>query len=186
MSWDPSPGQRKVVFVCIVLALAAVGVYLTAPGLFGDGSDGRSSVAAPTTAGSADRVGESTPAGVSPSASATISTPSPSEPELPDSGPYEKTVLRFARGFTNTERSAEAWHDAVAPYCTTELAKALSYTDPETVPDGEPTGKTRPVAMGETSVQVEVPLDSGTSILVTVVADDEGYAVSDVRPGEAG
>lgn len=182
MSWDPSPAQRKVVFVCIVLALAAVGIYLTAPGLFGGRPEGRSSAASPTTA-AADRVGET--AGASPSASAYVPTPSPS-PQLPDSGPYEKTVLRFAHGFTNTDRSAEAWHDAVAPYCTTELAKALSFTDPETVPDGQPTGTTRPVGMGETSVQVEVPLDSGTSILVTVVTDDGGYAVSDVRPGAAG
>lgn len=176
MSWDPSPGQRKLVFALTVVVLAAVGVYLTAPGLFGGGSSGREPAAEPAGAGTA---ATETPAGrpASPTpSSTTTSTPSPA--------PHRDMVLRFARAFTSTDRSADAWHEAVAPYCTPALADALSYTDPRTVPHGSPTGATRLAGTGETAVEVAVPLDSGTRLLVTVVQAGKGYAVSDVRPGD--
>lgn len=188
---NPTPGQRMAVFACVVVALAAVGVYLTAPGLFGGGSQERppgGSAASPSTRAAApvpqdDSPRQSPPGpGASATATPTASASTRPTPAVSPSATYTKVVLRFARTFTRTDRSAEEWHDAVARYCTRDLAHALSYTDPRTVPHGSPTGDTRLVGTDENAVQVAVPLDSGASILVTVTRGDGDYTVSDVRP----
>lgn len=192
MSWDPNPAQRKLLFAGIVVALAAIGVYLTAPSLFGRHSRDPSSttregrIREPVSAGepgSRDSPSAMAPDTASPRSSPPdVAQPTPTIP--PSEAPYAKTVLRFTRAFTDTDRSADAWHKAVARYCTPALAEALSYTAPRAVPEGKPTGDMMLVQTGDNVVQVAVPLDSGRRILVTVTSVGEGYEVSDVRPGD--
>lgn len=178
MSWEPSPPQRKLLFACTVVVLTAVGIYLTAPELFGAGDPGRRTPAPNAPGAVAEPPRDGRPSGATRSAA----TPSPSAAESTVLPAYTKTALSFMRAFTDTGRSADAWHDGVARHSTADLADGLAHTDPESVPEGAPTGRTRVLSTGETGAEIAVPLDSGTRIVVTVTSVGRGYAVSDVRP----
>ena len=102
-----------------------------------------------------------------------------------DSQPYVDSAVRFVDAWSTTRdgETAAQWHERVSKLTTPELAAALRETDPETLPNSPPSGSPKLRYVAADSGQVAVPLEDGSSVLVTVVAASRStWQVSDVQP----
>jgi hypothetical protein len=105
--------------------------------------------------------------------------------QVPDAQPFVTAAVDFVWvwGHLDPGESERDWHRAVNERATTELATALDLTDPKALPNARPLGTPTVKALTSTSTLVLVPLDSGSSVLVTVVADDDNtWLVQDIQP----
>ena len=69
------------------------------------------------------------------------------------------------------------WLSGLRPYTTDEYLGVLSGVDPANIPATRVTGETRPVRVAARSLQVEVPTD-GLTLLVLVVDTESGWRVA--------
>jgi hypothetical protein len=104
---------------------------------------------------------------------------------LPDAQPYVDAAVRFVDAWSvkPAGETAAAWHERVTKLTTPELSAALKTTDPETLPGSPPSGSPVVRYIAQDSGQVAVPLENGSSVVVTVVAGSRSsWLVSDVQP----
>ena len=106
--------------------------------------------------------------------------------DLPAAAPFVDAAVTFARAWATLPEGATAaqWRETLRPLVTSDLATGLALTDPATLPGGTPTGTPTLRFLAASSALVEVPLSTGSSVLVTVVDDATGVRVSDVQPAE--
>jgi hypothetical protein len=105
-------------------------------------------------------------------------TPSP----LPLSAAPDEAVEVAARWSAAWVRpragtTAQVWLQRLRPSTTDEYLGVLSGVDPTNIPATRVTGEPRPVRVAASSVQVEVPTDALT-LLVLVVETDDGWRVA--------
>jgi hypothetical protein len=102
----------------------------------------------------------------------------------PDAGPAVQAALAFTRAWASKPASstAEQWRQAVSPLATPELVRGLAVTDPGALPGGAPTGDPTIRFVSVSSALIEVPLSTGTRVLVTVVLVNGHWLASDVQP----
>lgn len=74
--------------------------------------------------------------------------------------------------------TAEQWRAGLSALTTAEYLGLLQTVDPSNIPATRVTGAPRPVRVSPQSVQVEVPTDA-TTLIVLVVGTDAGWRVSD-------
>jgi hypothetical protein len=107
--------------------------------------------------------------------------------QVPDSQPYVDTAVRFVDAWS-VKRKGDTdadWHDRVSKLSTPELAAALKETDLEALPGSPPSGAPKVRYVAEDSGQVAVPLEDGSTVLVTVVAASRStWQVSDIQPDQ--
>ncbi|HEX2808425.1 MAG TPA: hypothetical protein VHN80_19860, partial [Kineosporiaceae bacterium] len=76
----------------------------------------------------------------------------------------------------------EQWRRSVDPLATPDLVRGLAVTDPAALPGGAPAGDPTIRFVSVSSALIEVPLSSGTRVLVTVVLVNGHWLASDVQP----
>jgi hypothetical protein len=103
---------------------------------------------------------------------------------VPGTGPAVQAALAFTRVWASKPASdtADEWRAALRPLATPELARGLAITDPSTLPGGGPSGRATVRFVATSSALIEVPLSSGSSVLVTVVVVGGRWLASDVQP----
>jgi hypothetical protein len=104
---------------------------------------------------------------------------------VPDAKPYVDAAVRFVDAWSvkPAGETRAAWHERVSKLATPELSAALEATDPETLPGSPPSGSPVVRYIAQDSGQVAVPLEDGSSVVVTVVAGSRSsWLVSDVQP----
>ncbi|MGQ0573745.1 MAG: hypothetical protein ACT4RN_06005 [Pseudonocardia sp.] len=171
--WPLRSPARLAVTSVLVVALAvglSVGV-----GALGGGGD------APAT-----RVG-ATPTPVRPAPAAPSPTALPPVAELtPSSLPLSRApeaAMQVARRWSaawlrpRAGVGTEEWLDGMRPYTSEEYLGVLAAVDPANIPATRLTGEPRPVRVAPRSVQVEVPTDALT-LLVLVVDTEDGWRVA--------
>ena len=104
----------------------------------------------------------------------------------PDAGPAVQAALAFTRAWASKPASStdEQWRQSVSPLATPELVRGLAVTDPGALPGGAPTGDPTIRFVSVSSALIEVPLSTGTRVLVTVVQVNGHWLASDVQPVE--
>lgn len=128
MSWNPSPGQRRVAFAGTVVVLAAAGVYLTFPGFRPD----QTAHGAPRPAATRSVAAAVTPTptdSASPRASARASaSPTPEETSARDrkSSDARRLLPLPASDLTDAARAAERFVAAYTTYRYDESARAYA------------------------------------------------------------
>lgn len=118
-------------------------------------------------------------------ASSALSVQERTTAQVPDAQPFVTAAVDFVRvwGHLDHGQSEQDWHRAVDERATSELAKALDLADPNSLLDALPSGTPTVKALTSTSALVLVPLDSGSSVLVTVITDDgDTWLVQNVQP----
>jgi hypothetical protein len=116
---------------------------------------------------------------------ATSTTQEQATAQIPDAQPFVTAAVEFVRvwGHLDPGQSEQDWHRAVDELATPELAAALDLTDPASLPDALPSGTPTVKALTSTSALVLLPLDSGSSVLVTVITDDgDTWLVHNIQP----
>jgi hypothetical protein len=147
---------RRLAVGCVVLL---TGLLFGGSLLFGNGA-GAHQTAAPT---------------------ATAATPAA---QVPDADPYVKAAVAFVQQWSRLKpgETATQWQARLVPLTTSDLAEALKTTDPAQLPGVGPQGEPVVRYVAQSSALIAVPLSDGSSVLVTVVAGDQGTQVSDVQP----
>lgn len=170
-------------FLCVVLALAAVvGIVAGIGALRGPGAGG-ATVAAP--GGSLTPTpGSSTTGRTGPATTPTVLPPvSPLTPiSLPLSAapsPALSVAARWAAAWVNHPpgTTSEQWIDRLRPFTTEEYLGVLGGVDPANVPASQVTGEPQAVRVAARSVQVQVPTNALT-LVVLVVATEDGWRVA--------
>jgi hypothetical protein len=102
----------------------------------------------------------------------------------PDAGPAVQAALAFTRAWASKPASVtdEQWRRSVDPLATPDLVRGLAVTDPAALPGGAPAGDPTIRFVSVSSALIEVPLSSGTRVLVTVVLVNGHWLASDVQP----
>lgn len=85
---------------------------------------------------------------------------------------WSKAWVRPAAGLT-----AQQWLDGLRPLTTDEYLGVLGAVDPANIPATRVTGSPRPVQVAARSVQVQVPTD-GPTLLMLVVSTESGWRVA--------
>ncbi|MQA85354.1 MAG: hypothetical protein GEV03_12190 [Streptosporangiales bacterium] len=204
MSWDPTPGQRKLAFAGVVVALAVAGVYFTLP-TFRPGEDAEQ---APAPA--------SAVTGAPPAASPTGSPTSSADLEalLPMSSEEMAAAIEVARRFTAAyttyrhDEDSAAYRRRLEPYVTDPIAGEIGRGASGAPAGREDLAREQVVVTSAASVEGTrlVSADSVVAIVradqtitstkgttqadqrlaVTVIGGDGGWKVSNVAPAEAG
>jgi hypothetical protein len=108
----------------------------------------------------------------------------------PDAEQATQAALAFTRAWASKPegQTAEQWRQSLVPLTTPDLQRGLSLTDPATLPGGRPQGTPTVRFIAVASSLVEVPLSTGSRVLVTVVRVNAHWIASDVQPvsGNAG
>lgn len=97
--------------------------------------------------------------------------------------------MERAADFVGVYASASAaadhaeWLTLLEPWSTPELFSGLVATEPARLPTGEPV-KVTYTAVEDDAAVIEIRLDSGISLLVTLEPSIDGWLVSDVRDAE--
>ena len=108
----------------------------------------------------------------------------------PDTEQATQAALAFTRAWASKAdgQTAEQWRQSLVPLTTPDLQRGLSLTDPATLPGGRPQGTPTVRFIAVASSLVEVPLSTGSRVLVTVVRVNAHWVASDVQPvsGNAG
>jgi hypothetical protein len=173
--WPLRSPARLAGTVVAVLALA-VGVSLAVTAVGGGAGPG--SAPGPAAAGSrSDPGGQASP----------TATVLPPVPDLkPTALPLSKApaaALDVARRWTKAwvrpvaGVTAQQWLDGLRPLTTDEYLGVLGAVDPANIPATRVTGNLRPVQVAARSVQVQVPTD-GPTLLVLVVSTESGWRVA--------
>ncbi|TQM15987.1 hypothetical protein [Pseudonocardia kunmingensis] len=180
-AWPLRSPVRLAVTVVVVVALA-VGVTLAVAFLNGTPPGGAAPDDGTTTAGPSTRG----PGGSGPPPSPTPTmlppvpalTPSPLPlSQAPDEA-IEVAALWSAAWVRPAEgTTAQEWLEGLRPTTTDEYLGVLSGVDPGNIPATRVTGEPRPVAVASSSVQVEVPTDALT-LVVLVVDTEAGWRVA--------
>jgi hypothetical protein len=123
--------------------------------------------------GSGSAVG---PAGSGPTASVTA--------QVPDSSAFVAAAVKFVGvwGRLAPGQTAAQWHQAVRALSTQDLGRNLDRTDPSSLSGSTPSGTPQVRFVSNASALIAVPLATGRSVLVTVVAGQSGMLVDDVEP----
>ncbi len=168
--------------LCVVLLLAAVvGVVagvgaLRGPGAVGSALAGPGTSATPTPGPpAANPAGPRTPTVLPP---VPVLTPS----SLPLSAAPSSALsvaARWAAAWVDHPPGVtpQRWVDGLRPYTTDEYLGVLSGVDPANIPASRVTGEPRAVRVAARSVQVEVPTNALT-LVVLVVATEVGWRVA--------
>ena len=93
--------------------------------------------------------------------------------------PALAVAARWAAAWTNHPQggTAQEWVDGLRPYTTEEYLAVLAGVDPANIPADRVTGEPRALRVAARSVQVEVPTDTLT-LVVLVVATEDGWRVA--------
>jgi hypothetical protein len=120
------------------------------------------------------------------------SQPSPSiAPTATSSEPVgpaaRRHVTRTARAFVDVwvsgrSMSRSAWHAALEPLTTTSLYRGLRSADPSRLPSGASVTDARLEQLGPFAGTAIVMLTGGTALDVHLVAQHDGWVVSNIRP----
>ncbi len=170
-------------FLCVVLALAAViGIVTGIGALRGPGTGGaaiaaRGASVTPTPAPSVPgRSGPATTPTVLPPVSplTPISLPLSAAPS-----PALSVAARWAAAWVDHPpgTTSQQWIDRLRPFTTEEYLGVLGGVDPANVPASRVTGEPQAVRVAARSVQVKVPTNSLT-LVVLVVATEDGWRVA--------
>ncbi len=170
-------------FLCVVLALAAVvGIVAGIGALRGPGAGG-AAVAAPG-ASVTPTPGPSATGRTGPATTPTVLPPvSPLTPvSLPLSAapsPALSVAARWAAAWVDHPpgTTSEQWIDRLRPFTTEEYLGVLGGVDPANVPASQVTGEPQAVRVAARSVQVQVPTNALT-LVVLVVATEDGWRVA--------
>jgi hypothetical protein len=90
-----------------------------------------------------------------------------------------QVASRWSRAWVRPEPGVtqQQWLDELRPYTSEEYLGVLAAVDPANIPATRVTGEPRPVRVSPSSLQVEVPTDALT-LLVLVVETDQGWRVA--------
>ncbi len=181
--WPLRSPVRLAVTTVIVVAMA-VGVTIAITflngGPAGDGSAGTAD--GPATSGSMTRRPGATGPGGTPTPTALPPVPALTPSPLPLSQAPEEAIEVAALWSAAWVRppegtTAQQWLEGLRATTTDEYLGVLSGVDPGNIPATRVTGEPRPVEVATSSVQVEVPTDALT-LIVLVVDTDDGWRVA--------
>ncbi len=168
--------------LCVVLVLAAVvGVVAGIGALRGTGTVG-SAIAGP----GASRTPTPGPPVALPPGTRTPTVLPPVPALTPSSLPLSaapspalSVAARWAAAWVDHPQGVppQRWVDGLRPYTTEEYLGVLSGVDPANIPATRVTGEPRAVRVAARSVQVEVPTNALT-LVVLVVATEDGWRVA--------
>ncbi len=168
--------------LCVVLVLAAVvGVVAGIGALRGTGTVG-SAIAGP----GASRTPTPGPPVALPPGTRTPTVLPPVPALTPSSLPLSaapspalSVAARWAAAWVDHPQGVtpQQWVDGLRPYTTDEYLGVLSGVDPANIPASRVTGEPRAVRVAARSVQVEVPTNALT-LVVLVVATEDGWRVA--------
>lgn len=178
-----SPARLAVTGILIVAVAAGVSIGVNA---LGGGSSGRGLLAAPSSTGAAPSASRL------PGSAAVPLTPAPTAlPPVPDLEPTTLPLSRApAAALSVAARwsaawvrppagtTTQAWLDGLRPTTTDEYLGVLSSVDPGNIPATRVTGEPRAVRVAPSSVQVQVPTDAFTLVVLVVDTDTEGWRVA--------
>jgi hypothetical protein len=178
-----SPARLAAVVLALLVVVAGVSYGFTAFGGDGSGSAARStapSTAVRTTPGSGSPYAGGAPTGVSPSGLPPVTelTPSTLPPGTAPTAALQ-VAIQWANAWVNHPpgTTTQQWVNRLRPYTTDEYLVVLGGVDPTNVPANRVTGPARAVRHAPKSVQVEVPTDALT-LVVLVVEGDVGWKVA--------
>ncbi|GAA1879999.1 hypothetical protein [Asanoa iriomotensis] len=156
-----------VAVVLAIVVLGIVGVARVVAGPEGRSTGNLQPVETSTAEASADsREGDDGVVEPAP----TSSTKLDPGPSLSPGGAKPETVAEaFAEAWLDRTAKADAWHAALVPNATAELATKLEGVDPVVVPAQRLTGPPKVVPQGSGLAEVSYPVDSGTLVLRMVV-----------------
>jgi hypothetical protein len=178
-----SPARLAVLAVVVVAVAAGVSLGVTA---LGGGSGGQGAAAGPSSSWmSGSSVPRASRSGAVPS------TPAPTAlPPVPDLEPTTlplsqapaaalSVAARWAAAWVRPPdgTTTQQWLDGLRPTTTDEYIGVLSTVDPGNIPATRVTGEPRPVRVAPRSVQVQVPTDALT-LIVLVVDTETGWRVA--------
>jgi hypothetical protein len=187
---EPTPGQRRAVFLVIVLALAGLGTYLFVPGSFGFGRRAVSPAAAQTQVPSASPAPRTTqPAAVpAPASSAAPSSPAAPSPAAPigsgaadiyqllpfrpaDLAKASEVAVQFGDLYDtfSYSESASAYAKSLQQITATDLVESLQrgYATPGLA---GPRVKNKQVSTGKTTVNSLRAFGPGSFTFVVTIA----------------
>jgi hypothetical protein len=178
-----SPARLAVTGILVIAVAAGVSIGVNA---LGGGSAGRGLLAAPSSTGaapSATRLPGSAAVPVTPAPTALPPVPDLEPTTLPLSRAPAAALSVAARWSAAWVRppagtTAQAWLDGLRPTTTDEYLGVLSGVDPGNIPATRVTGEPRAVRVAPHSVQVQVPTDALTLVVLVVDTDTEGWRVA--------
>ncbi len=116
----------------------------------------------------------------------TAPSPAVSVPaEVPNAQPFVAAAVNFVRVWARLApgQTSEQWHDAVRALATPDLAATLNLTNTSTLPGATPSGSPQVRFIASTSALISVPLSNGTSVVATIVLqEDNTWLVDDIEP----
>ncbi len=171
-----SPARLAAVVLVVLVVVTGVSYGLAA---FSGESPGRT--ASPSTSPTTTRTTTGSPSGgVTPSALPPVAelTPSTLPPANAPTASLQ-VASQWANAWVNHPpgTTSEQWLDRLRPYTTDEYLVVLGGVDPANVPASQVTGQARTVRYSPKSVQVEVPTDTLT-LVVLVVEGEAGWKVA--------
>jgi hypothetical protein len=183
--WPLRSPARLAVTVVVVVAVAG-GVSLGVTSLAGRPND-RGLLAGPASpsnpASSAPRLSGSPAVPLTPAPTALPPVPDLEPKNLPLSQAPAAALSVAARWSAAWVRppagtTAEQWVDGLKPTTTDEYLGVLSGVDPGNIPATRVTGEPRAVRVSPRSVQVQVPTDALTLLVLVVDTDTDGWRVA--------
>lgn len=181
----PLRSPARLAATAVVVTVLGVGVSLGVTALGGGGSErgvlGGPSTSTPGFAGRSTSPG-ATGTGTAPTPTALPPVPELAPPTLPlsQAPPAALDVAsRWSAAWVRPPEgtTAQQWLDGLRPTTTEEYLGVLSGVDPANIPATAVTGPPRPVRVAPRSLQVEIPTDTLT-LLVLVVETEAGWRVS--------
>ena len=178
-----SPARLAVTGILVIAVAAGVSIGVNA---LGGGSAGRGLLASPSSTGaapSATRLPGSAAVPVTPAPTALPPVPDLEPTTLPLSRAPAAALSVAARWSASWVRppagtTAQQWLDGLRPTTTDEYQGVLSGVDPGNIPATRVTGEPRAVRVSPRSVQVQVPTDALTLVVLVVDTDTEGWRVA--------
>jgi hypothetical protein len=181
----PLRSPLRLAVTAVVIVAVAVGVSFGVAAL-GGGTGDRSQVGS-SSSSSTPRSAPRTSGPTGSSAGTLTRTALPPVPDLePSTLPLSlapeaalEVAARWSAGWLRPPEgtSARQWLEGLRPTTTDEYLGVLSGVDPANIPATRVTGEPRPVRVAARSVQVEVPTDALT-LVVLVVDTEAGWRVA--------
>lgn len=177
MSWDPTTGQRKLAFACVVVALAGAGVYFTLPAFRTSNEPSPSS--SPASAETAGGRMANGPAAVGPT---TSTTAAPSQPaadigallplDADELAEATETARRFTAAYATYryDEEPEAYRRRLEPFVTDPIASEIA-DGARAAPAGRETLAREKVVVTAVASVEKTRLISAESVVTLVRAD---------------
>jgi hypothetical protein len=180
----PLRSPARLAFSMVVVVAVAVGITVAITHLNG-GRPGDASFGADdgsTTSGSATRRPGATGPGAAPTPTMLPPVPALAPSTLPLSAAPDQAIevaALWAAAWVRPPETTTAreWLEGLRPTTSDEYLGVLSGVDPSNIPATRVTGEPRPVQVATSSVQVEVPTDALT-LIVLVVETEDGWRVA--------